>query len=298
MAKQFTRSTSRAELNTSLAAGQLDENLLAQPDTVQIVTWLSRLHLLYGIPFNYLVPDIRMLPDESIRFFQVDENWITSIIDGAFSPGTTLATNTLTQALRPQVQVYVNENLSSVRTSILNEEQGEATPANLSGFFLRSSVVNGWPGMEIAGYSDVAGTNALQILRMERISPSLLLCLFNGIVARVEMSEPAETLHFGFNTTSIRYAGAESIVDNTFYKTLRYVNSDSTHEAGSVVDGDLQVMVNVSDKKVLNINALAAQVQANAWAPETSSSEKILTSAEFALTMVENTDFVTFTINT
>lgn len=297
MAKQFTRNTSRAELNASLAQTQLDEQLLVQPDTVQIVTWLSRLHLLYGIPFNYLVPDIRMLPDESIRFFQVDENWISAIIDGAFSPGTTMATAPLTQAMRPQVQVYVNENLSSVRAGMLDTEQGDPAPANLSGFFLRSAAVSGWPGMEITGYSDAAGTNALQILRMERISPSLLLCLFNGSVARVEMSEPAEALHFGFNTTSIRYAGAETIVDNTFYKTLRYVNSDSTHEAGSVVDGDLQLTVEVSPKKVLNVNLLATQVQAYAWAPETSPNEKVLTSAEFALAMVENTDFVTFTIN-
>jgi hypothetical protein len=31
--------------------------------------WLARLKLLYGVPFNYLVPDEGMLPPESIRFF-------------------------------------------------------------------------------------------------------------------------------------------------------------------------------------------------------------------------------------
>ena len=40
-----------------------------------------------GVPFNYLVPDERMLPAESIRFFQLDESWMDCLLDGAFSIG-------------------------------------------------------------------------------------------------------------------------------------------------------------------------------------------------------------------
>ncbi len=295
MAKQFSKTTTRAKRNLALSEVQLDESLMAHPDTVQIIAWLSRLHLLYGIPFNYLVPDIRMLPDESIRFFQVDENWITALIDGAFSPGTTIATSTVSQALQPQVQVYVNENLSSVRSGMLEVEQGESAPANLSGFFLRSAVVSGWPGMEVSGYSDAAGENKLAILRMERISPSLLLCLFNGIVARVEMREPAETIHFNFNLNAVNYTGLDAVTDEYYDKSIRYVNSMDNIVAGTFTG--VTVDVTVLENKVVRIHSLASTMAANAWAPGTPEPEKIFTSAEFALTMVQNTDFVTFQLN-
>jgi hypothetical protein len=295
MAKQFSKTIPRAQRNLALAEVQLDETLLAQPDTVQVTAWLSRLHLLYGIPFNYLVPDIRMLPDESIRFFQVDENWITALIDGAFSPGTTIATSTISQALQPQVQAYVNQNLSSVRAGMLDVTPGESAPANLSGFFLRSSVVSGWPGMEVSGYSDAAGENPLAILRMERISPSLLLCLFNGIVARVEFSEPSETLHFNFDLTSVRYAGVDSVTDTSYNKQIRYVNTVGDVQAGSFTGTTVEV--HVLPNRVVKMAGLVNVMATNAWAPGTPESTKKFTSAEFGLTMVQNTDFVTFQLN-
>ncbi|MFL5804865.1 MAG: hypothetical protein ACJ8CR_24365, partial [Roseiflexaceae bacterium] len=52
-----------------------------------IVAWFDNLRLLRGVPFNYLMPDERMLPPESIRFFQVDPQWIEALVDGAWSLG-------------------------------------------------------------------------------------------------------------------------------------------------------------------------------------------------------------------
>lgn len=50
-------------------------------------TWLANLTQLRSVPFNYLVPDERMLPPESIRFFQVDPAWVENMLAGAFSVG-------------------------------------------------------------------------------------------------------------------------------------------------------------------------------------------------------------------
>ena len=58
---------------------------LELPQTV--TKWFADLALLHGIPFSYLVPDERMLPLESIRFFWVDWRWIECLLDGAFSVG-------------------------------------------------------------------------------------------------------------------------------------------------------------------------------------------------------------------
>jgi hypothetical protein len=52
-----------------------------------VTAWFNDLALLHGLPFSYLVPDERMLPLESIRFFWLDWRWIECLLDGAFSVG-------------------------------------------------------------------------------------------------------------------------------------------------------------------------------------------------------------------
>jgi len=52
-----------------------------------IIKWLGRLRTLEGIPFPYIVPHEEMLPNDSIRFFHIDRNWIDAMIDGALSTG-------------------------------------------------------------------------------------------------------------------------------------------------------------------------------------------------------------------
>ena len=52
-----------------------------------VVAWLTKLRLLEGVPFNYIVPSEEMLPNESIRFFHMDRNWLDAMVDGALSTG-------------------------------------------------------------------------------------------------------------------------------------------------------------------------------------------------------------------
>ncbi len=52
-----------------------------------IIAWLGRLRTLEGVPFPYIVPHEEMLPNDSIRFFHIDRNWIDAMIDGALSTG-------------------------------------------------------------------------------------------------------------------------------------------------------------------------------------------------------------------
>ena len=47
--------------------------------------WLASLRTLGQVPFQYMVPSEDMLPNETIRFFHVDRNWLDSLIDGALS---------------------------------------------------------------------------------------------------------------------------------------------------------------------------------------------------------------------
>ena len=50
-------------------------------------SFLAHLRLLVGVPFDYIVPDERLLPDESIRFFYVDRSWTDRLVDGAIAVG-------------------------------------------------------------------------------------------------------------------------------------------------------------------------------------------------------------------
>ena len=63
----------------------------AGPAPDDVSAWLADLQVLTGVPFAYLVPDSRMLPPESIRFFAVDPNWTAALVDGALSIAATTA---------------------------------------------------------------------------------------------------------------------------------------------------------------------------------------------------------------
>ena len=64
-------------------AAAVSEHLREQADPV--ADWLANLALLYPVPFSHLVPDPRMLPVDSIRFFYVDPDWVDALEAGACS---------------------------------------------------------------------------------------------------------------------------------------------------------------------------------------------------------------------
>lgn len=173
-----------------------------------IVGWLARTSLLYDVPFDHLVADTRMLPLESIRFFYLDRSWIDSLVDGAMSIGV--------QSSKDSCYYQITKNLirDSVDTLALDlREQllGMAPTAKdtldgvIAGFLLRSAVLEQYPGIEVRGYKAIGrnadgtpqGSGRMQVLRMERLSPNVLLCLFPDAPAWIEFDEPAEGLCFG-----------------------------------------------------------------------------------------------------
>lgn len=199
----------------------------------EIAAWMGRLKLLYGVPLNYLVPDERMLPPESIRFFYLDPNWIEALIDGAFSigrsliPGRDTRSFCMDRATGPMMHVCSRKKAWAVRTGYLGLQADEPTEETLSGFLLRSSVVNAYPGLGVDVYPERGmpqGENPgspLKILRMEKIAPDsdTLLCLIEGDAYRVDIHEAPEALHYGIDriTNTAGKTGGEKTV-YSFYK--------------------------------------------------------------------------------
>jgi hypothetical protein len=171
------------------------DGLRGMPDVPPLVIgWLQDLALLKGVPFNYLVPDERLLPRESIRFFQVDRLWIECLLEGAFSIGRVISSDGDHEPERP------------------SPDADEVT-----GVVIRSDVVAGWPELQVDGYRDVCDpqtrkdpTEQLTPLRRDRLSDDVLLCLFTppspsqtrsgpheGVVHTVDVHRRPEGLHFG-----------------------------------------------------------------------------------------------------
>ncbi len=181
----------------------LDQAPLLPEDTRR---WLGRLTLLYGVPFQYLVPDERMLPTESLRFFYVDPVWMEALLGGALSIGPPADVRLLLNKV--MAATYTKTLIDEARTIRQGEQAGRdaslapppvAGSFQFSGFLLRSDLVAGWRGLTVSAYQTAdgrGGGGALVTLRLERLARDVLFGLFEGHLRSLEIIQPLESLHF------------------------------------------------------------------------------------------------------
>jgi hypothetical protein len=161
-----------------------------------IADWLARFALLYPLPFDKLVADERMLPVESIRFFFIDMNWINAGIDGALSLGIDSdLQSSFNGILKDDIQKAIMNAIPEIRAQLLGTNNPGTPPAIMSGFLLRSALVAGWPNLSIKAQDPK--DKSLKIIRLDHLSPNVLLCIFDGVPNNIEFCEPQETLGFG-----------------------------------------------------------------------------------------------------
>lgn len=178
-----------------------------------LVAWLSKLYLLNGVPFENLIAHAGLLTPESVRFFYVDSNWLDIMIEGALSIGIESSRDTLYQKLMWDLvqKGTVSEARKERRMLLGASARPEAVNAppfdqeKLTGLLLRSAVVSGWPGMEIHAYArtrpdspEPDPSTHIDLLRMERLSGEVMLCLWPAVPAVVTINEPHEGIAFGF----------------------------------------------------------------------------------------------------
>ncbi|CAM4344732.1 hypothetical protein [Corallococcus exiguus] len=177
------------------ALATIAANLSDDPDAPTVSAWLGDRRLLVGVPFAHLVPDFRMLPPESIRFFFVDTRWIDAMIDGALSIGlSTSHESALQGALTTELERMAHASALAARATRLRRPAPTAFADTTTGLLVRSSLVVGWPGVGVKGMA--AGTE-VPLLRLDHLAPDVLIAVFNGIPDTVILSEPCEGLEFG-----------------------------------------------------------------------------------------------------
>jgi hypothetical protein len=175
--------------------------------------FLAHLRLLVGIPFEYLVPDTAMLPDESIRFFHLDRSWTDRVVDGVLAVG---KVGSREQAHHQAAAPALDALLDGLEPAVRPVQRGLAalvpaagtTDPDISGFLLRSALVAGWPHMDVRAYRESV---KLPLLRLERLSAAVLIALFAGVPDRVELEEPHHGVQFGVTGAAAGSAAAFTV---------------------------------------------------------------------------------------
>ncbi|MFZ1084369.1 MAG: IPT/TIG domain-containing protein [Terracidiphilus sp.] len=181
-----------------------------------VTAWLARLSLLYPVPFSHLVPDPRMLPVESIRFFYLDPGWTDALVSGALSIAMHSSADVEQQmALMPALRTSIDQHRArSFRRTRPDAALNTANPfgnvagvadANgngiaITGVLIRSAVVSGWPNLIVAG---TLGGAPLNVIRDDCPSSTVRLTLFDGIPDTVTLAEPYQGILFGVENQGV-----------------------------------------------------------------------------------------------
>jgi hypothetical protein len=181
-----------------------------------VTAWLARLTLLCPVPFSHLVPDPRMLPVESIRFFYLDSNWTDALVAGALSIAMHSSADVQQQmAMMPTLRTSINHhrarsfrrvrpdaapNPANAAGNVAGALAQNGNGVNITGVLIRSAVVSGWPNMVVT--ASVGGA-PLNTVRDDSPSSTVRLCLFDGMPDTVTLAEPYQGVLFGVEDSGV-----------------------------------------------------------------------------------------------
>ncbi len=250
----------------------------------ELRTWLLQLRLLQEVPFAYLVPDTLLLPEESIRWFYLDRRWTDAVVQGALSVGTANSDD----------RAHLAAKYPAIRDELDTEERNQRRRPGrprvsggggaVSGFLLRSKAVSGWPALHVRAFDvdptesddaqyDEDDAERIALLRLERLAPAVLLCLFDGIPEVVHIEEPRQGVQFGFDERTT--AGGQ--VTATLQPRNAATFDDLSHDP-------VDVPFRVGASGVVDIKQLERLLQPIAGSG--ADDEEGMNSAEYALQLV------------
>ncbi|KAI8195455.1 hypothetical protein K4K52_012355 [Colletotrichum sp. SAR 10_76] len=215
------------KLSASTDGSVYDEtNVPVSTDWMVVMTWLLGKMFLDGVPAHYLITDPSHLPEESLRFFYIDPNWVEALLDGALSLGNHRG--------RDEDRVAIKKAFNGHITS--TPEHTDFTPQIPTyGFFLRSDLVSMYPDLRVTtlpppedlppGYKDRA-----PLLRHTIIADGVMF----GLLDRAPSSEIFNGLVFSQPPHQQRFAVGDSLDDK--HLTINIRRQYTTPSAGQAPD--------------------------------------------------------------
>jgi hypothetical protein len=295
---------------------QAIESTFASPETIastlgdvavpsDIAAWLGRLLTLSGVPFGYLVPDEAMLPPESIRFFHLDEKWVRTLLDGAFSLGRNL-TAEASGASANLDRALIGPAAASARAATpLRPRVGVAAPdptdtgTAWTGFLMRSHLVADYPGLGVNVYPKGNTPSdkeliLLPVYRLDRLGPggNTLFCLVHGEAYRVDVHEAPELLHYGIDQYQPPTAQGQAPTAEKNLRTFTRGGDGTITIGANTASVQLGSIFRTRSPRVLRLTDLAAAL-AKANEPNAPTPDPI-DSAEMGFTMTEGVGMVSF----
>lgn len=283
---QIEEKNSKKELNTQEVLESLFQSdelfeYLKESEFIrsqsEIIEWFARKKLLYDVPLNYLLPNPDYLPSESIRFFYMDDNWIDSLISGAFSIGVSIKKDIeVLKKLKEYIKPEIIKKAQEIRDELLGKALGEYRKEGVCGLLLNSSIVSGWKGLEVEGFIDKTSVN---IVRMDHLSENILLCIFDDIPKEIRITEPQQSLCFGF---------IRDTKDDKEYKKVQ-LRTVRGNNLGKAIDGEFYKLADeiIDENSVVNMDLLQKKLAKDLG-------KEYLTSSEFALQMIKAPQRVVF----
>lgn len=159
-----------------------------EPMPAVVQDWFQQCLALHNIPFKNLVPDDRMVPENSLRMFSIHTSWMKSFLAGALSLGRSSDADRLLEA--------------AYRKTIFT-----ADPQARSGFLIRSPVVDEHLDLQVNAFI-IAPSNpekwiGVNTIRLDRLGSGLLLGIYASSFSKLRFYLPPIGLLFGFEEKRI-----------------------------------------------------------------------------------------------
>lgn len=143
------------------------------PDWVVLQRWVLDRKLLMGIPSHYLITDASHLPWESVRFFQLDDAWMHSFVDGALSLGNHVdqREDKVRNVIRDAINDYLKAELPGIDAH---------PPMPKYGCYVRSGIVKKFPDLIVTVLAAEKAAPAI-LVRHSILDEGIMLCLFSAV---------------------------------------------------------------------------------------------------------------------
>lgn len=154
-------------------------NLPSNTDYAIVQGWIhDKLHMA-SVPAHYFIPDKSYLPEETLRFFYIDENWTDALTDGALSLANQFTFKPEEDFCRLALKKAIGEFL---RTPDPDFNYAPQMPKY--GFLLRTNVLVQFPELTVAAKFDRIKIledekPKAPILVQRKLAPDIMLCLFD-----------------------------------------------------------------------------------------------------------------------